>query len=744
MSPSTPAIPPINESKMKLYEMFAQKQIAPPPNLSHPGVVASSSSSSSSNTVFNFPGFQPSNDLFTTKVEQMLIELDRLLKQSGNLPFSLLPPHHDIILVMRQIPLLINQSAQPTLLRSVVENVIYQLYQSNTGLAVEVYCRFLQTLLELSPSISKETLSWLLYSEDERKNDVWVITSLVKYGLIPLEEFDVKLSKQLNHNPTEQHIEFVTEILQNCLLTMNPITSVEEHVLVVNALMKLESPKAVELIQDLENRSNQLYKHLNPKNDSFSLRLLFAEWIRVCRINTTTNTLYKQFAQRILSQVSSSTDRLCFFFRLSTETCIELYPPARPQAIDAYTKLIGYMVRLQENNMARIKMISHVLSVIVLVIAHQHENQSIHFNQKPFLKLLSSLFIELNNATNRDKHAHAGFITVYSNVLYTLEPSQFPGFAFSWLQLFSHRLYLPLLFATDQEEASQKGQTICFKLISAHLSFLNQLLQQRSSRRFTQSEKAFYQGTLRFLVVMLHDYPEFLCRHYLSLIQLLPVDCIQLRNVVLSSFPKTMILPDPFTTSLGYMAANSTVPELYIKQDYSDIIALLDAYLTGSTKSVGRHIMKHLRNDQDQQLDNKKLQQLIFYVGSHTTLDIDKSLSENPAVQIIKYLLAHMEESKDRYLVINAIVDHLRYPNTHTYFFSMTLLHLFASQSEPIKELVTRVLLERLIVNRPHPWGLLTTFIQLIKEPMFTEYEFIKESMTHSPDIKRLFDNVLK
>lgn len=97
----------------------------------------------------------------------MLIELDRLLKQSGNLPFSLLLPHHDIILVMRQIPLLINQSAQPTLLRSVVEKVVFQLYQSNTGLEIEVYCRFLVTLIELSPSIAKETFGWILYSDDE-------------------------------------------------------------------------------------------------------------------------------------------------------------------------------------------------------------------------------------------------------------------------------------------------------------------------------------------------------------------------------------------------------------------------------------------------------------------------------------------------------------------------------------------------------------------------------------------------
>lgn len=34
---------------------------------------------------------------------------------------------------------------------------------------------------------------------------------------------------------------------------------------------------------------------------------------------------------------------------------------------------------------------------------------------------------------------------------------------------------------------------------------------------------------------------------------------------------------------------------------------------------------------------------------------------------------------------------------------------------EMIQEQITRVLLERLIVNRPHPWGLLITFIELIK-----------------------------
>lgn len=62
MSPS-PATPHINESKMKLYEMFAQKQLAPPPNLTHPSAISSvaggtstSISNTGSSSNCEFPG----------------------------------------------------------------------------------------------------------------------------------------------------------------------------------------------------------------------------------------------------------------------------------------------------------------------------------------------------------------------------------------------------------------------------------------------------------------------------------------------------------------------------------------------------------------------------------------------------------------------------------------------------------------------------------------------------------------
>ena len=65
---------------------------------------------------------------------------------------------------------------------------------------------------------------------------------------------------------------------------------------------------------------------------------------------------------------------------------------------------------------------------------------------------------------------------------------------------------------------------------------------------------------------------------------------------------------------------------------------------------------------------------------------------------------------------------------------------LWLQLQEIVQEQITRVLLERLIVNRPHPWGLLITFIELIKNP---RYNFWSLSFTHcDAEIERLFESV--
>jgi CCR4-NOT transcription complex subunit 1 len=48
---------------------------------------------------------------------------------------------------------------------------------------------------------------------------------------------------------------------------------------------------------------------------------------------------------------------------------------------------------------------------------------------------------------------------------------------------------------------------------------------------------------------------------------------------------------------------------------------------------------------------------------------------------------------------------------------NLVVVLLCSCGAQVVQEAITRVLLERLIVHRPHPWGLLITFIELIKNP---------------------------
>lgn len=44
-----------------------------------------------------------------------------------------------------------------------------------------------------------------------------------------------------------------------------------------------------------------------------------------------------------------------------------------------------------------------------------------------------------------------------------------------------------------------------------------------------------YNETLKMFMVLRHDFPEFLCYYHHMLLQLIPLQCVQLRNVILSA-----------------------------------------------------------------------------------------------------------------------------------------------------------------------------------------------------------------
>lgn len=254
------------------------------------------------------------------------------------------------------------------------------------------------------------------------------------------------------------------------------------------------------------------------------------------------------------------------------------------------------------------------------------------------------------------------------------------------------------------------------------------------------------------LLVLLHDFPEFLCDYHLSFCDVIPTTCVQLRNLILSAFPRSMRLPDPFTPNLKVDLLPEISQPPRILTDHMNILneprglrQRIDSYLsTKQPAEVPSQIPALLLTSGPSPggaYNLPLLTSIVMHVGVQAVLN-KSPLQNSTAVDFFKGLMTSLD-NEGRYQLFNVIANQLRYPNNHTHYFSCVLLCLFSdAEHEFYQEQITRVLLERLIVHRPHPWGLLITFIELIKNP---RYNFWRRNFTRcAPEIERVFDSVAR
>ena len=265
----------------------------------------------------------------------------------------------------------------------------------------------------------------------------------------------------------------------------------------------------------------------------------------------------------------------------------------------------------------------------------------------------------------------------------------------------------------------------------------------------TPLAKDLYRGILRILVILHHDFPEFLAENHFRLCNIIPAQCTQLRNLVLSAYPASIpMLPDPFTVGLKVdrlegirekpkLAEESTKPLLRrnLKGAVDWALQNNDMQSDGIDKIVDATYFSGSRYPLETSVDVSLLHSIVLYIGSHAVSGTAQKggpvFADNSPHSNFMSTMSKALQPEARYYFLSAIADQLRYPNSHTHFFSHTLLHLFiddlADQQQASQQIV-RVLLERLIVHRPHPWGLIITLMELIKNPTyaFWELSFIK------------------
>jgi len=178
------------------------------------------------------------------------------------------------------------------------------------------------------------------------------------------------------------------------------------------------------------------------------------------------------------------------------------------------------------------------------VLLQDHDVRQSEFQQLPYHRIFIMLLLELNAPEHVLETINFQTLTAFCNTFHILRPTKAPGFVYAWLELISHRIFIARMLAHTPQ---QKGWPMYAQLLIDLFKYLAPFLR---NVELTKPMQILYKGTLRVLLVLLHDFPEFLCDYHYGFCDVIPPNCIQLRNLILSAFPRNMRLPDPFTPNL--------------------------------------------------------------------------------------------------------------------------------------------------------------------------------------------------
>ncbi|XP_059312955.1 uncharacterized protein LOC132064095 isoform X1 [Lycium ferocissimum] len=704
---------------------------------------------------------------------------------------------------------------------AVAQKAFKGLYENASNSAhVGAHLAILASIRDVSKLFVKELTSWVIYSDEERKFNKDITVGLIRSELLNLAEYNVHMAKLLDAGRNKSATEFAISLIQTLVISDSRVISELQNL--VDVLAKIAArPGSPESLQQLveiaknpaanaaalssvtfgkddsnkQSRDKKIavtatgtrddygapeYVEPDPAGFREQVSMLFAEWYRICEIpgaNDATHAHYiLQLNQSGLLKGDETSDR---FFRRLTELSVShclssevisstpqshQVQPLSFLAIDIYAKLVFSILKFYpaDQGSSKLLLLPKVLAVTVKFIQKDAEEKKMTFNPRPYFRLFINWLVDLSSLDPVFDGANFQVLTALANAFHALQPLKVPGFSFAWLELVSHRSFMPKLLAGN----AQKGWPYFQRLLVDLFQFMEPFLR---NAELGEPVQFLYKGTLRVLLVLLHDFPEFLCDYHFSFCDVIPPSCIQMRNIILSAFPRNMRLPDPSTPNLkiDLLAEISQSPRILSEVDAAlkskQMKGDVDEYL--KTRQQGSPFLSELKQKlllspseaakAGTRYNVPLINSLVLYVGMQAIQQLQAKTPHaqsmpssvpfavflvGAALDVFQTLIMDLD-TEGRYLFLNAVANQLRYPNNHTHYFSFILLYLFAeSNQEMIQEQITRVLLERLIVNRPHPWGLLITFIELIKNP---RYNFWSRPFTRcAPEIEKLFESV--
>uniref|UniRef100_A0A8B9ZK45 CCR4-NOT transcription complex subunit 1 n=1 Tax=Anas platyrhynchos TaxID=8839 RepID=A0A8B9ZK45_ANAPL len=712
----------------------------------------------------NVPGFLPTNDLtqptgflaqpMKTDVAQIydkcMTELEQHLQ---SIPHTLaMNPQAQALRSLLEAVVVARNSRDAIAALGLLQKAVEGLLDATSGADADLLLRYREChLLVLkalqdgraygSPWCNKQITRCLIECRDEYKYNVEA-------------QYDLHLAQSMENGLNYMAVAFAMQLVKILLVDERSVAHVTEADLfhTIETLMRINAhsrgnapeglPQLMEVVRSnyeamidrahggpnfmMHSGISQASEYDDPPGLREKAEYLLREWVNLYHSAAAGRDSTKAFSafvgQMHQQGILKTDDLITRFFRLCTEMCVEISyraqaeqqhnPAANPTMIrakcyhnlDAFVRLIALLVKHSgeaTNTVTKINLLNKVLGIVVGVLLQDHDVRQSEFQQLPYHRIFIMLLLELNAPEHVLETINFQTLTAFCNTFHILRPTKAPGFVYAWLELISHRIFIARMLAHTPQ---QKGWPMYAQLLIDLFKYLAPFLR---NVELTKPMQILYKGTLRVLLVLLHDFPEFLCDYHYGFCDVIPPNCIQLRNLILSAFPRNMRLPDPFTPNLKVDMLSEINIAPRILTNFTGVMPPqfkkdLDSYLkTRSPVTFLSDLRSNLQvsNEPGNRYNIQLINALVLYVGTQAIAHIHNKGS-TPSMSTITHS-AHMDifqnlavdlDTEGRYLFLNAIANQLRYPNSHTHYFSCTMLYLFAeANTEAIQEQITRL-----------------------------------------------------
>ncbi|CAJ0587724.1 unnamed protein product, partial [Mesorhabditis spiculigera] len=416
--------------------------------------------------------------------------------------------------------------------------------------------------------------------------------------------------------------------------------------------------------------------------------------------------------------------------------------------VDAIVALFCFILKYSNGDpvIIRVSLLKKFLVLLTKLMMADHDTRREgEFNPVPYHRIIVAFLAQAQDPASPLADIRFQTLDAIGQTLLFLQPRRAPQFAIAWLDIVGSRQILELYVAASKPQVYGEASSVedvktranYVQFLICQLKFLAPWLRRE---QMSPAITAIYKGTMRILLLLLHDAPDLLCEYHYVLCDNVPPNAIQLRNLILSAYPVTTYLPNPFEmtfTEIVKIPNMALDPKMNLEPEKIlpvEMRTRLENYLLNRLDIDLVTSLPHMlaSDGHDEIMYNATvLHALVLYVGQQAVASIKAKRQEISLMTIAH--TAYMDVfqnlaiglcNQGRYLLLHAIANQLRFPSAHTNYFIHVLLYLFKNADLlPLKEQIVRCVFERVLSMRPHPWGLVVIVIELMKNPDYGFWE---------------------